>query len=127
MVSKGGVKSGEDPEQVKERGSVRLPGHRSPHAQTGSPGQLGPSGSTGGNCPDLRRDCIYFINCGLRSALHLTAKLVFYGGPQTFNQEKAYQSAGGSVALQRVNGAGCFQALGTLTSGGGLEPPRPSS
>lgn len=108
MVSTGGIKAKEDPEQVKEgirEGFLDIDRHMHKLARQDNWDR---SGSTAAAVL-ISQQYIYFINCGdSRTLLCRDGQVIFYTEDhKPFNprEKERIQNAGGSVTLQRVNGS----------------------
>ncbi|XP_029923593.1 protein phosphatase, Mg2+/Mn2+ dependent, 1Na (putative) [Myripristis murdjan] len=108
ILSTGGVKADEDPEQVKEairQGFLDIDRHMHKRARRDSWDR---SGSTAA-ATLLSPRHIYFINCGdSRTFLCRNGQVVFYTEdhkPSNPREKERIQNAGGSVTLHRINGS----------------------
>ncbi|XP_033833562.2 protein phosphatase, Mg2+/Mn2+ dependent, 1Na (putative) [Periophthalmus magnuspinnatus] len=108
MITTGGIKAMEDPEEVKEgirNGFLDIDRHMHKLARQDNWDR---SGSTAAAVL-LSPEYIYFINCGdSRTLLCRDGQVVFYTEDhKPFNprEKERIQNAGGSVTLQRVNGS----------------------
>ncbi|XP_063350067.1 protein phosphatase, Mg2+/Mn2+ dependent, 1Na (putative) isoform X2 [Pelmatolapia mariae] len=108
ILAAGGIKTNEDPEQVKEgirEGFLDIDRHMHKLARQDNWDR---SGSTAAGVLISPRH-IYFINCGdSRTLLCHDGQVVFYTEDhKPFNprEKERIQNAGGSVTLQRINGS----------------------